>query len=192
MASAKQPITFSYERLVDRLMAKRRWEEARRWCHQGIEAVASIYPGIETAMHKQLQTINWRSGNPLAWVGPSGRGVFCRALSSRFSGFVQSRSQGARRPRRRGLGAALSGKLADDPVLVENARAIPKVAWPLPPPEVEVPNIEAIEAPMTGILTQLAIAEKQPDEVLKWYDYAGRKKGGLGLSDFLGRCHRGG
>ena len=38
---------------------------------------------------------------------------------------------------------------------------------------------------MTGILTQLAIAEKQPDEVLKWYDYAGRKKGGLGLSDFL-------
>ena len=38
---------------------------------------------------------------------------------------------------------------------------------------------------MTGILIQLAIAEKQPDEVLKWYDYAGRKKSGLGLSDFL-------
>ena len=38
---------------------------------------------------------------------------------------------------------------------------------------------------MTGILIQLAIAEKKPDEVLKWYDYTGRKKGGLGLSDFL-------
>ena len=37
---------------------------------------------------------------------------------------------------------------------------------------------------MTGTLTRLAIAEKKPDEVLKWYDYAGRKKGGLGLSDF--------
>jgi uncharacterized Zn finger protein len=38
---------------------------------------------------------------------------------------------------------------------------------------------------MIGILTQLAIAEKKPDEVLKWFDYAGRKKGGLRLSDFL-------
>ena len=31
----------------------------------------------------------------------------------------------------------------------------------------------------------MAIAEKKPDEVLKWYDYAGRRKGGLRLSDFL-------
>ena len=38
---------------------------------------------------------------------------------------------------------------------------------------------------MTGILIQLAIAEKKPDEVLKWYDYAGRRKGGLKLYDFL-------
>ena len=37
---------------------------------------------------------------------------------------------------------------------------------------------------MTGILIQLAIAEKKPDEVLKWYDYASRKKGGLGMYDF--------
>ena len=62
----------------------------------------------------------------------------------------------------------------------------PKIAWPLPPPEVEVStHSKATEAPMTGILIQLAIAEKKPDEVLKWYDYAGRKKGGSRLSDFL-------
>ena len=184
LCEREAPITFSYERLVDRLMAKRRWEEARRWCHQGIEAVASIYPGIETAMHKQLQTINERSGNPLAGLALQAEEFF--ATPGLF-GF-QELCKAARKVR---LGKGVEAwarhylETGRRPGVGRKRKRDPKVAWPLPRPEVEVPNIETTEAPMSGILTQLAIAEKKPDEVLKWYDYAGRKKGGSRLSDFL-------
>ena len=184
LCEREAPITLSYERLVDYLMAKRRWEEARRWCHQGIEAVASIYPGIETAMHKQLQTINWRSGNPLAGLALQAEEFFAEPYLAGFQDLCK-----AARKVRVGQGVEAWARhyleTGRRPGVGRKRKSDPKVAWPLPPPEVEVPNIETTEAPMTGILTQLAIAEKQPDEVLKWYDYAGRKKGGLGLSDFL-------
>ena len=184
LCEREAPITFSYERLVDRLMAKRRWEEARRWCHQGIEAVASIYPGIETAMHKQLQTINWRSGNPLAGLALQAEEFFAEPYLAGFQDLCK-----AARKVRVGQGVEAWARhfleTGRRPGVGRKRKSDPKIAWPLPSPEVEVPNMEAVEAPMTGILTQLAIAEKQPDEVLKWYDYAGRKKGGLGLSDFL-------
>ena len=37
---------------------------------------------------------------------------------------------------------------------------------------------------MTEVLTQLAIAEKKPKEVLKWYDHGGCKKGPSGMFGF--------
>ena len=165
-------------------MAKRRWEEARYWCRQGMEATAAIYPGIEAALHKQLQTINRRSGNPLAGLALQAEEFFA---SPGLAGF-QELCKAARKAR---LGQSVEAwarhylETGRRPGVGRKRKSDPKVAWPLPPPEVEVPNIETTEAPMTGILIQLAIAEKKPDEVLEWYDYAGRKKGGLGLSDFL-------
>ena len=184
LCEREAPITFSYERLVDRLMAKRRWEEARRWCHQGIESVSSTYPGIETTLHKQLQTINRRSGNPLAGLALQAEGFFADPSLSSFQDLCK-----AARKVRVGKGVEAwarhyleTGRRSG---VGRKRKSDPKVAWPLPSPEVEVPNIEAPEAPMTGILIRLAIAEKKPDEVLKWYDYAGRKKGGAGLYRFI-------
>ena len=178
------PITNTYAYLVDLLIAKRRWEEARHWCRQGIEAVASTYPGIEAALHKQLQTINERSGNPLAGLALQAEEFFAAPGLAGFQALCKT----ARKARvGKGVEAWARHYLETGrrPGVGRKRKSDPKVAWPLPPPEVEVPNIEAMEAPMTGILTQLAIAEKKPDEVLKWYDYAGRKKGGLGMYDFL-------
>ena len=179
------PITDTYAYLVDLLIAKRRWEEARRWCHQGIEAVSSTYPGIETALHKQLQTINQRSGNPLAGLALQAEEFFA---APGLAGF-QDLCKAARKVR---LGKGVEAwarhflETGRRPGVGRKRKSDPKIAWPLPPPEVEVPtHSKATEAPMTGTLVRLAIAEKKPDEVLKWYDYAGRKKGGSGLSDFL-------
>ena len=179
------PITNTYAHLVDLLIAKRRWEEARDWCYQGIEATAPIYPGIKATLHKKLQTINERSGNPLAGLALQAEKFF--ATPDLF-GF-QDLCKAARKAR---LGQGVEAwarhylETGRRPGVGRKRKSDPKVAWPLPASEVEVRTYhQAVEAPMTGILIQLAIAEKQPDEVLKWYDYAGRKKGGLGLSDFL-------
>ena len=178
------PISNTYAYLVDLLIAKRRWEDARRWCRQGMEAVASTYPGVEAALHKKLQTINERSGNPLAGLALQAEEFFA---APGLHGF-QALCKAAHKARvGKGVEAWARHYLETGrrPGVGRKRKSDPKIAWPLPPPEVEVPNSEAIEAPMTGILTQLAIAEKKPDEVLKWYDYASRKKGGLGMYDFL-------
>ena len=178
------PITNTYAYLVDLLIAKRRWEEARRWCHQGMEATASTYPGIKAALHKQLQTINRRSGNPLAGLALQAEEFFAEPYLAGFQDLCK-----AARKARVGKGVEAWARhyleTGRRPGVGRKRKSDPKIAWPLPSPEVEVPNIEAIEAPMTGILLQLAIAEKKADEVLKWYDYAGRRKGGLGLYDFI-------
>lgn len=184
LCEREAPITFSYERLVDRLMAKRRWEEARRWCHQGMAAVSSTYPGIGARLRQQLQRINQRSGNPLAGLALQAEEFFATPCLAGFQDLCKTAHKV-----RVGKGVEAWARhfleTGRRPGVGRKRKSDPKIAWPLPSPEVEVPNIKAAEAPMTGILIQLAIAEKKPDEVIKWYDYAGREKGGLGLSDFL-------
>ena len=185
LCEREAPITFSYERLADYLMAEHRWEEARRWCHQGIEVTSSIYPGIKAALHKKLQTINERSGNPLAGLALQAEEFF--AAPGLF-GF-QELCKAARKARvGQGVEAWARHYLETGrrPGVGRKRKSDPKIAWPLPASEVEVSTrFETIKAPMTGILIQLAIAEKKPDEVLKWYDHASHKKGGARLSDFL-------
>ena len=178
------PITNNYAYLVDLLIAKRRWEEARRWCHQGMEAVPSTYPGIKTALRQQLQTINEQSGDPLAGLALQAEEFFAEPYLAGFQDLCK-----AARKMRVGKGVEAWARhyleTGRRPGVGRKRKSDPKIAWPLPSPEVEVPNIKAAEAPMTGILLQLAIAEKKPDEVLKWYDYGNRKKGGLKMYDFL-------
>ena len=184
LCEREAPITHSYAHLVDLLMAKRRWEEARRWCHQGIEAVSAKYPGIGAALRERLQTINQRSGDPLAGLAIQAEEFF---VAPGLAGF-QDLCKAARKVR---LGKGVEAwarhylETGRRPGVGRKRKSDPKVAWPLPASEVEVRTYhQAAEAPMTGILIQLAIAEKKPDEVLKWYDYASRKKGGLGMYDF--------
>lgn len=49
-------ITFSYARLVDLLIAERRWEEAAQWCHHGIEATVKKLPGIAADLRRRSLT----------------------------------------------------------------------------------------------------------------------------------------
>ena len=56
LCEREAPITNSYAHLVERLMAKRRWEEARRWCYQGIEATSPPSIRALKADHAQVAT----------------------------------------------------------------------------------------------------------------------------------------
>ena len=177
LCKREAPITFSYHRLVDRLIDEGAWDEARRWCRKGLEAMHDRYPGLRAKLREQLRTINLRSGNPLAGLAIQAEEFFDAPSSEAFQALGSAARelgveegvdawgrhylQTGRRPR--------SGK---------KRKSDPELAWPLPAPEVEIPvSPDKNEAPMVYELIRLAIAEKQPNEVVKWYDHTGRRKG---------------
>ena len=181
LCEREAPVTFNYERLVERLMAEDRWEEARRWCSQGIEALPFDHPDIEEELLRQLLRINERSGNP-----PDGLSLQAEAFFADPSvpGF-QALSKAAREAR---LGEAVEAwarhylETGRRPGAGRRRRGDPAAAWPLPPPGVQLhPYVSPADAPMTLVLLQLAIAENKPDEVLKWYDHPGLPEAGFGL-----------
>ena len=174
-------ITFSYNRLVDRLIAARRWEEAGRWCRLGIETAPSRYPGIEAQLREQLQTIYIGSGNAIAGLAIQAEEFFAEPSLSGFQALCK-----AARKACIGEGVEEWGRhfleTGRRPGVGRKNEIDPEMDWPLPASEVEVPaHPKAFEGPKTELLIRLAIAEKNPDEVLKWYDSASRKRGLFGL-----------
>ena len=108
LCKREAPITFSYNRLVDRLIAERAWDEARHWCRQGFEANPDRFAGLHAALREQLQTINLRSGNPLAGLAIQAEEFFARPSSEDFQALCNAARGAGRWRGRRGVGPALS------------------------------------------------------------------------------------
>ncbi|MDE3257248.1 MAG: hypothetical protein OYM47_05385 [Gemmatimonadota bacterium] len=176
LCKREAPITSSYNRLVDRLMAERAWEEARHWCRQGIEAIPDGFADLHAALREQLQTINRRTGNPLAGLAIQAEEFFDRPSSKSFQALCNAaREQGAGE----GVEAWVRHYLQTGrrPRSGRRRKSDPEIGWPLPAPEVEMPAARGEnEAPMVDVLMRLAIAEKKPNEVVKWYDHDRRTK----------------
>jgi uncharacterized Zn finger protein len=173
LCKREAPITLSYNRLVDRLMAEEALDEARRWCRQGIEAIADRYPGLQAGLREQLKAINLRSGDPLAGLAIQAEEFFANPGAE---GFLALRN--AARELDVGEGVETWGRhylqTGRRPRSGRKRKSDPAVDWPLPAPEVEMPAPRGDnEAPMVDVLILLAIAEKKPNEVVKWYDRAG-------------------
>ncbi len=176
LCKREAPITFSYNRLVDRLMAEREWDEARRWCRQGLEAIPDGFADLHAELRDQLRTINQHIGNPLAGLALDAEEFFARPGAEGFQALCNAA---------RGLGV---GEGVDAwgryylhtgrrPRRGRKRKSDPEMDWPLPAPEVEMPAPRGeVEAPMVDVLMRLAIAEKKPNEVVKWYDHAGRTR----------------
>lgn len=178
------PITFSYERLVARLISERLWDEARRWCRQGMEAVSDKYPGIEEKLRRQFRSIHELCGNPLAGLAIEAEEFFA---SPDLSGFQHLCKAAGKEGMGKGVEAWARHFLETGrrPDSVKKTEIDPETDWPLPAPEIEIPEYSsATEAPMTGILIRLAISENKPEEALKWYDHEHHPKGRSHLLDF--------
>ncbi len=160
VAEAKS--TGSYDRLVQRLMAARRYEDAEKWIMAGLRAIGEKWPGIGAGLRDKLLEIrtleqNWpvvtalrveeyvRHPSPQAFTD-------CRIAGGKAKAWPQVRASLLR--------------------YLENGELPWKQeGWPLPESGLERPEAEQRHRfPLIGDLIDIAILEKKPDQVLKWYD----------------------
>ncbi len=177
---AEARTTGSYERLVRYLIAEKRFDDAERWAREGIEKTRGQWPGIASSLAGLLCEVargkkQWgivaahaacdffdrpsrKSFDTLVSAATKAKcGETVRAASLRFLETGQQPFQWIK-PQKGGQ------SLRVDP------------AWPLPTPDYLVPLMQPGErsfvpkGPHYNVLLDMAIAVKQPEDVLRWYD----------------------
>ncbi len=189
------PITGSYVRLVRELLAADRPEEARRWALEGIEKVGKQWPGIAKELTQQLRAVaaqqqDWpvvaairaeeffehpgvrgleelQQAADKAGCGPQVRAAALHFLETGVRPVAATPTAGVSRTRPR--------RPAAKRTTAAPAHAGPP--WPLPALDPALqPERRKSDSPADGprphfdVLLDLAMAEKRPDDVLRWFD----------------------
>ena len=154
--------TGSYERLVKRLVAARRYEDAEHWIQEGIQTTKEKWPGIAAGLRDKLREIRTFEKN---WPA---------VAAMQIEEFV-------RHPSRQGFTECKKacGRVKAWPNVRESLlRYLEKgelpwkqKGWPLPESGLDQPDAnQRNRFPLVGNLIDIAILEKKPDQVLRWYD----------------------
>jgi uncharacterized Zn finger protein len=187
---AEARTTGSYERLVKHLIAEKRFDDAERWAKEGIERTREKLPGVASSLAASLCEVSrgrkqwdvvaahaaWRFfehpgrttfDELIAHAAKAKCGEQVRAAALRFLETGVSPFQWKASPK------------AGQTLRIDSA-------WPLPLPDYLVPllriddRVIALRGPHYNVLLDMAIAAKQPDEVLRWYDKMPKSQKGLG------------
>jgi uncharacterized Zn finger protein len=163
--------TGSYPRLVDALRKAKRFQEAEQWIFRGIRATQKQWPGIAKQLKDSLREMREREGD---WF---------KVAAFWTEDFLQSPSLHSFQEMKKAAQRAKVWATVRTAALfyLENGR-LPQAdpSWPLPGTGVEgAPKVGKNEFPMTDMLIDIAIEERRPDDVLKWYDQQKLKKQGF-------------
>lgn len=162
LCEAEATKTGSYQRLVGRLVAAGRYEEAERWIRKGYAATKEPWPGIAAGLRDQLREIraleeNWPAVAAMQveeFVRRPSRKAFtdCREAAERIEVWPTVRE-----------------RLLD--YLETGVLPWEHEVWPLPETHLDEPAAGPNDCfPMAADLIGIAILEERPDEVLRWYD----------------------
>ncbi len=162
LCEAEATKTSSYGRLVERLVAARRYDDAERWIREGVRATEERWPGIAAGLRNQLREIralekNWPAVAAMQaeeFVCHPSRKAFkdCKGTSSKVKAWPQVRAY-----------------LLD--YLEKGDLPWEQEGWPLPETRLDAPGTGQNDRfPMVGDLIGIAILEEKPDQVLRWYD----------------------
>jgi uncharacterized Zn finger protein len=161
--------TGNYKRLVDILLEAGRKDDAERWIFKGIDASRKGDTGTAHTLINTLREIrekenNWPSVAAIRadefFSGPSFDAYDILRHASKLAGAWAA-------VRKMVLLYLETGKLP-----------FADVSWPLPEAEAKIDRPSRQDKPpMIHVLVEIAMDEKQPDEVVKWYDFPGRKGG---------------
>jgi uncharacterized Zn finger protein len=167
---AEAKLTGSFERLVERLVAVRRFEEAEKWIKEGIRDTGKKWPGIAAGLRKKMREMRTLEQN---WPVVAALQVeaFVRQPSSQaFTECRQACDQTKVWPQVRESLLHYLEK-GEFPWQQEG--------WPLPKSGLDRPEADKRDRfPLFNDLINIAIHEKKPNQVLKWYDQ--RPKGAFG------------
>jgi uncharacterized Zn finger protein len=166
--------TLSYVRLVDRLMSAKRWDDAERWIEHGIKATRQKWPGIASQLLQAMKKLREREKNWLGVAAIYAQEFFEEPALTTFEKLATAATRAAVWPdiRQHAMHYLETGKIPKDGHQQDGNLA----AWPLPAcRHLEIKEPRRNELPMTSTLIDIAIAAKQPAEVLRWYDASKQK-----------------
>ena len=169
-------VTFSYPRLVSRLIAAQRWNEAGSWIERGIAATRKQLPGIAGELLQALKKIRVKDKNHLGLAAIAAEEFFDQPALETFKKLISVAHRARVEPAVREH--ALTYLETGDKPLPGLRPDGMTAAWPLPESRyLEVKAQRRSDYPMTGTLIDIAIAENHPEEVLRWYDVRKQKAG---------------
>jgi uncharacterized Zn finger protein len=171
-------ITHCYDKLVSALLNAGRKQEAHDWIIEGFSKTIDKLPGIAWRLAEQLMDMAKRGKQHASTASVLALKFFYRPDTALY----RELEKAAKRIRcwpavREALLAYLeTGVRPDIQPTKKHTTSIPSSNWPLPPCDLLLPNAKraANLFPNTEVLTNVAIYEKRPDDVLKWY-HLGRK-----------------
>ncbi len=157
--------TDSYPELAARLLRKGRRDEALQWINRGISATEETAPGIADELMTILREMREREGNWPAVAAirteeffrePTYQAFRCLEEASRRAGVRDEVRDAAMQYLITGE-RPTAGDGAIPGVLPDTGMAVRAPRW-------------EINAPVADTLIEIAIAEKKPGDVLRWYD----------------------
>jgi uncharacterized Zn finger protein len=171
-------VSGSYERLVQRLIEMKRYDEAQRWATEGIEKTLAKLPGIASSLEKLLgEMAVQRKQWPIA-AAHAALGFFTHPSRESFQQLLKAAAKAGCKDSIRGIALNFleTGVSPLSSLGKASVKSVANAEWPLPMPDYLLPllnNESKFSRPASShfdVLIDMAIADHRHDDVLRWYD----------------------
>lgn len=162
-------ITGDYIQLIDLLIEEKHYEDAENWCQKAIANTDSNHLGTISDIEDRLRTIREKTGDHLSAATFYVDDFFSNPSLHTFQELCEAAQKAKVGPAVEAWARYFMETGHLPRTKGRKRKGEPNDKWPLPKTEFQK-DIDASEGPMIHLLIELAIAEKKPTEVLKWYD----------------------
>jgi uncharacterized Zn finger protein len=167
LCEKEAPKTGSYVRLVNLLRETGRRDEAESWIQRGIKATEKKWPGISSQLRELYRKIREEQRDWPVIAAVRAEDFFAQPSLAAFRELEKTAKKAKvwQDVRPAAMAYLVSGKLPDN-----------KSSWPLPGTGLpKAKDFWRKQFPLVADLIDIAIAEKRPDEVLRWYEESRQK-----------------
>ncbi len=181
------PITRCYDKLVSALLTAGRKQEAHDWIVKGFAKTIDELPGIAWQLAEQLRELAKRKKQYADIASLLALQFFYRPDTALYCELEKAakRLQCWSAVRESLLAYLETGVRPDLQAMKGRKTKATSSNWPLPPSDLLLPKSKRATnlSPDTGVLIQIAMYEKRPDDVLKWYHLSKKNRSYHNMDD---------